>query len=114
MSKYPIPPWLDQAYRYRGLREIPGKQHNPTIQRWLKTLKAAWSDDETPWCDGVDVAVFEGGCEAAGGLEGVGCRYHVPARDGYYHAFADARGFGGWGFGGTIWVFFFGDIKYEA
>ena len=32
------------------MAEIPGKQHNPTIQNWLRTLKAWWSDDETPWC----------------------------------------------------------------
>lgn len=50
MSQYPIPPWMDQAYRHRGLREIPGKKHNPIIVRWLKALRAAWSDDEVPWC----------------------------------------------------------------
>jgi len=45
-----MPYWLDRAYRYRGMREIPGKQHNPTIIKWLKGLKAWWSEDETPWC----------------------------------------------------------------
>lgn len=50
MPQYPIPQWLDRAYRYRGLKEIPGKRHNPIIVKWLKTLRAAWSDDEVPWC----------------------------------------------------------------
>jgi uncharacterized protein (TIGR02594 family) len=35
---------------HRGIREIPGKRHNPTIIKWLKSLKAWWSEDETPWC----------------------------------------------------------------
>ena len=43
-------PWIVEARRYVGMTEIPGKQHNPTIQNWLRTLKAWWSDDETPWC----------------------------------------------------------------
>lgn len=46
----PMPKWLDHAFRYRGLREVPGKKHNPTIIKWLKSLKAWWSEDETPWC----------------------------------------------------------------
>lgn len=43
-------PWIVEARRYVGMAEIPGKQHNPTIQNWLRTLKAWWADDETPWC----------------------------------------------------------------
>ena len=43
-------PWIVEARRYIGMAEIPGKQHNPTIQNWLRTLKAWWADDETPWC----------------------------------------------------------------
>lgn len=50
MSIYPMPAWLDTAYRYRGLKEIPGAKHNPIISGWLKRLKAWWTDDETPWC----------------------------------------------------------------
>lgn len=50
------PHWLTAARKYLGLTEIPGKQHNPTIIRWLRELKAWWSDDETPWC-GTFVAV---------------------------------------------------------
>lgn len=50
--KWPIPTpvWITIALTYVGLREIPGKKHNPTILRWLKNLKAWWAEDETPWC----------------------------------------------------------------
>lgn len=43
-------PWIAEARRHIGLAEIPGKQHNPTIIRWLTELKAWWHEDETPWC----------------------------------------------------------------
>lgn len=43
-------PWLDVARKLEGLKEIPGPKHNPVIVRWLRDLKAWWSDDETPWC----------------------------------------------------------------
>lgn len=47
MTNYP---WLTEARRHLGLREITGKEHNPTIVNWLLSLKAWWRDDETPWC----------------------------------------------------------------
>lgn len=47
--------WIAEARKHIGLREIPGPRHNPTIQSWLKNLRAWWSDDETPWC-GVFIA----------------------------------------------------------
>lgn len=43
-------PWLIEARKHTGLKEIVGKMHNSTIQRWLRELGAWWSDDETPWC----------------------------------------------------------------
>lgn len=46
----PMPSWVDHAFRHRGLKEIPGKNTNPTIRKWLIELKAWWTDDETPWC----------------------------------------------------------------
>lgn len=52
------PSWLEIAKRYVGLAEIPGKQHNPTIARWLRELKAWWTDDETPWCGTFVAAVM--------------------------------------------------------
>ena len=42
--------WIAEARKYIGLAEIPGKQHNPVIVNWLKTLNAWWAEDETPWC----------------------------------------------------------------
>jgi uncharacterized protein (TIGR02594 family) len=44
------PIWLAVARKDVGLAEIPGKEHSPVIQRWLKSLGAWWTDDETPWC----------------------------------------------------------------
>ncbi|HIH9205019.1 TPA: TIGR02594 family protein, partial [Neisseria gonorrhoeae] len=29
-------PWIAEARRHIGLKEIPGAKHNPTIVRWLK------------------------------------------------------------------------------
>lgn len=46
----PIPPWILEALKYKGLKEIPGKSHNPTILKWLTHLKSWWQEDETPWC----------------------------------------------------------------
>lgn len=43
-------PWILEARKYIGLKEIKGNQHNPTIIGWLKKLKSRWLDDETPWC----------------------------------------------------------------
>ncbi|MBL0229482.1 MAG: TIGR02594 family protein [Moraxellaceae bacterium] len=48
-------PWLVEARKYIGQREIKGSKHNPLILKWLQKLKAWWLDDETPWC-GVFVA----------------------------------------------------------
>lgn len=50
-------PWLDEARRHIGLREVPGVTTAPTIGRWLRELRAWWADDETPWC-GVAVAAW--------------------------------------------------------
>jgi uncharacterized protein (TIGR02594 family) len=49
------PSWLTIGRSYLGMREIAGKETAPVITRWLKDLRAWWSDDETPWC-GVFVA----------------------------------------------------------
>ncbi len=49
------PAWLTRARGYLGVRETPGKATTPTIARWLRELRAWWSDDETAWC-GVFVA----------------------------------------------------------
>ena len=44
------PTWLALARRAIGTREIPGKEHNSTIRKWLIELGAWWTDDETPGC----------------------------------------------------------------
>lgn len=63
MFPKPLPAWIDEAMRYRGMKEIPGKSHNPVILRWLRELKAWWSEDETPWC-----GTFVGWCLRKAGL----------------------------------------------
>ena len=50
MAKQVDLPWVAEARKFVGLAEVPGKAHNPTIQNWLRSLAAWWSDDETPWC----------------------------------------------------------------
>lgn len=49
------PAYLTEARKHIGVAEIPGARHNATIQSWLRSLRAWWDDDETPWC-GVFVA----------------------------------------------------------
>lgn len=58
-----LPSWMRIAKDYVGLKEIPGKQHNSTIQNWLSKLGAWWRDDETPWC-----GVFVAHCMREAGL----------------------------------------------
>ncbi|MGJ4827234.1 TIGR02594 family protein, partial [Neisseria gonorrhoeae] len=50
-------PWIAEARRHIGLKEIPGAKHNPTIVQWLKetggfpgAAKSWYFEDETPWC----------------------------------------------------------------
>ena len=57
------PKWLTEARRHVGLREVPGKGDNPVIANWLRTLKAAWTDDATPWC-----GTFAAHCVRTAGL----------------------------------------------
>jgi uncharacterized protein (TIGR02594 family) len=58
------PPWLIEARRHIGEREIKGPRHNPLILGWWRAIKRGGiKDDETPWC-----AAFVGGCLEAVGL----------------------------------------------
>lgn len=43
-------PWIAEARKYIGLKEVPGPKTNSIIAGWLKNLKAWWTGDETPWC----------------------------------------------------------------
>jgi len=44
------PTWLTYARAELGTAEIPGPQTATKIREWLTSLKAWWTDDETPWC----------------------------------------------------------------
>lgn len=59
----PMPKWMEEAFRNRGVTEIHGPQTNSKIKTWLQKLKAWWSDDETPWC-----GTFVAHCLDAAGL----------------------------------------------
>jgi uncharacterized protein (TIGR02594 family) len=57
-------PWVAEARKHIGTREIPGPVHEPKILRWWRAIKRAGiRDDETPWC-----AAFVGGCLEAVGI----------------------------------------------
>lgn len=55
-------PWLVEARKHMGLREIPGAKHNKTILGWIKSLGGWFTDDETPWC-----GTFVAACMKAAG-----------------------------------------------
>lgn len=59
----------DLAKENIGVREIPGKKHNPLIVRWLRSLRSWISDDETAWCAAfVNAMARECGYESTGKL----------------------------------------------
>ena len=44
------PAWITIARKYVGTTEVHGPSTAPLIRAWLISLKAWWTDDETPWC----------------------------------------------------------------
>jgi uncharacterized protein (TIGR02594 family) len=54
----------DVAQSLIGTREIPGREHNWTIVRWLRALAAWINDDETAWC-----SAFVAHCAREAGYE---------------------------------------------
>lgn len=42
--------WIAEARKHIGVKEIPGPKSNSVIQGWLRSLKAWWTSEETPWC----------------------------------------------------------------
>lgn len=56
-------PWMEEAWKWNGLKEIPGGKHNPTILSWWEKLSLPFRDDETAWCAG-----YVGGVLASRGL----------------------------------------------
>ena len=52
LKKETAPRILVQAVKHLGVKEIVGKEHNPTILGWARELKLAsvYNADEIPWC----------------------------------------------------------------
>lgn len=44
------PPWLVEARRWMGLKEVAGAGSNATILRWGRAIADWFRDDDTPWC----------------------------------------------------------------
>lgn len=59
------PPWLTEARKHVGQREIKGPKHSQFILNlWKLIRRGGIKDDETPWC-----AAFVGGCLEQAGVE---------------------------------------------
>lgn len=54
-------PWMDEARRHLGLREVPGPGDNPEIMGWARNLDQWYPGDDTPWC-----GLFVAHCMALG------------------------------------------------
>lgn len=53
-------PWIVEAEKLIGLREIKGSQHSPEIvQMWKDIKRGGIKDDETPWCAAFVGAMLE-------------------------------------------------------
>lgn len=52
-------PWIDEARKWLGLKEIAGSKHNPQIIKWWDWIKSGFKDDETAWCAGFVGGVLE-------------------------------------------------------
>lgn len=45
-----LPPWLLEARRHMGEKEVPGARHSSFIMGMIAALGGPFQDDETPWC----------------------------------------------------------------
>lgn len=53
-------PWIDEARKFIGLKEIEGSQHNPEILQFWKDIKRGGiKSDEVPWCAAFVGAMLE-------------------------------------------------------
>lgn len=52
-------PWVKEAGKYIGTREIPGKKHNKVILNFWRLIGRPYYTDEVPWCSGFACYVFE-------------------------------------------------------
>ena len=43
-------PWMEEANRLKGTREIRGRRSNNVIMNWAKNLRISYSNDDVPWC----------------------------------------------------------------
>jgi uncharacterized protein (TIGR02594 family) len=43
-------PWLEEAKRWQGLREVAGPGSNKTIVAWGRAVADWFADDDIPWC----------------------------------------------------------------
>lgn len=78
-------PWITEARKHIGQREIPGRDNNPLIVQFFKDIDSAWfNNDEIAWC-----AAFLGHCLKVAGLpttrsaralsyQNYGARLHAP------------------------------------
>lgn len=66
LKKEKAPKILVEAVKHIGVKEIVGKQHNPTILSWAKAvgLEKVYTNDEIPWC-----GLFIAYCAHAAGLQ---------------------------------------------
>ncbi len=44
------PPWLSEARRFMGLKEIAGPASNPQILEWGRRAAEWYVNDDVPWC----------------------------------------------------------------
>ena len=52
------PPWLVEARRWMGMREIAGPGSNPRILAWGRAAERWYVDDDIPWCGAFVFAQF--------------------------------------------------------
>lgn len=53
-------PWVVEARKYIGVKEIPGKVHHPKIIEWWKKIRRGGiKSDEVPWCAAFVGAMLE-------------------------------------------------------
>jgi len=62
-------PWLDVAWRYLGVGEIPGPADSPDVLRFHASVDAAGAGDDVAWC-----SAFVNSCMEEAGLEGTDSR----------------------------------------
>lgn len=52
-------PWVKEAAKYIGTKEIRGKRHNNTIINFWRIIGRPYRTDEVPWCAGYICAMLD-------------------------------------------------------